>query len=185
MFLDYLIIKEAWLSMAPARLPSKPPPMHDASKRLRAVLVLNELMEFQMRRHMHINETDFQAMQHLRQHRSMSPGDLARSLHLTSAATTTVIDRLVVAGHARRVPHATDRRRWLIEPTQESIRDAMSQLMPMVVEADNMVRSLPQEHQDAVVTYLDGVIDAIQRRIVEMDGESTNGPSPATPGGAP
>ena len=68
------------------------PRMHPATVLLRQILELNEVMEFAMRREMSLNETDFQAMQHLIKHRSMSPGELAQFLHLTAAATTTVID---------------------------------------------------------------------------------------------
>ena len=143
--------------------------MHQASVLLRKVLVLNEVMEYQMRRDMKINETDFQAMQHLLKHGSMTPGALAAALHLTSAATTTVVDRLVRAGHAQRAPHPSDRRRWLVEPTPESAREAMARLMPMVIEADDLVQAMDGPGQEYVVSYLQGVVAAVERRIGEMD----------------
>ena len=154
--------------MEPERRAFTPPRVHAASHRLREVLVLNELMEYRMRLHLNINETDFQAMQHLMRARSMSPGELARAVHLTSAATTTVVDRLVAAGHARRVPHATDRRRWLVEPTESTIRETMEQLMPMILETDTVVSGMDDAGQAAVVTYLDSVVAAMKDRAAEM-----------------
>lgn len=154
--------------MEPERPAFTPPRVHAASHRLREVLVLNELMEYRMRLHLNINETDFQAMQHLMRARSMSPGELARAVHLTSAATTTVVDRLVAAGHARRVPHATDRRRWLVKPTESTIRETMEQLMPMILETDTVVSGMDDACQAAVVTYLDSVVAAMKGRAAEM-----------------
>lgn len=158
--------------MDPEQQPFRPPPVHKATARLRKVLVLNEAMEYRMRQHLHINETDFQAMQHLMRARSMSPGELAKAVHLTSAATTTVVDRLVAAGHARRVRHATDRRRWLVQPTESSIRETMGQLMPMIMETDAVVASMDDAGQRAVVTYIDAVVEAMERRLAAMAAAS-------------
>lgn len=145
-----------------------PPPMHEASRKLRRVLVLNEVIEYWMRVHLKTNDTDFQAMQHLLQARSMSPSDLARALHLTTAATTTVVNRLVMAGHARRVPHPTDGRRWLVQPTPSSAREAMELLMPMILRTDRLVRGMGEAEQSGVVAYLDGVVAAMEERIADM-----------------
>ena len=48
-----------------------------------------------------------------------TPGDLADSLHLSSGAMTSRLDRLEAAGLVRRLPDPTDRRGALIEPTEE------------------------------------------------------------------
>ena len=47
------------------------PQMHPATVLIRKVLVLSESMEFAVRRKMGLNETDFQAMQHLMKDPSM------------------------------------------------------------------------------------------------------------------
>lgn len=150
--------------------------MHPASVLLRKILVLNDTVEFRMRVHLKTNETDFQAMQHLLQAGPTSPSQLARELHITTAAVTSVIDRLVAAGHVRRIPHASDRRRVVIEPTESSVRSAMAQLMPMILTTDALVRGLDEDGQHAVITYLSGVAAAMQERIDAMaaadEGES-------------
>lgn len=144
-------------------------PMHPASVMVRQILVLNEVMEFIMRREMDLNETDFQAMQHLMKQRSMSPGELAKVLHLTAAATTTVIDRLARKGHITRTPHPTDRRRWLISPSEESVRAAMDKLMPMIMDVDNKVRSYDDHEQAVIVDFLGSVVSSMTDRVAALE----------------
>lgn len=146
--------------------------MHPASILVRDVLVLNETMEFIMRREMDINETDFQAMQHLLKLRSMSPGELAQMLHLTPAATTTVIDRLVTKGHVHRTPHPTDRRRWVISPSEESVKSAMEMLMPMILDVDRAVRGYGEHEQRVIVDFLSGVVQSMSVRIAVLEQQS-------------
>ncbi|WP_104088321.1 MarR family winged helix-turn-helix transcriptional regulator [Arthrobacter sp. GMC3] len=147
--------------------------MHQASVLVRQILVLNEVMEFIMRREMDLNETDFQAMQHLMKQRSMSPGELAKYLHLTAAATTTVIDRLAQKGHITRTPHPTDRRRWLISPSEESVRAAMEKLMPMIMDVDNKVRRYDDGEQAVIVDFLSSVVASMSNRVAALE----NGPA--------
>lgn len=142
--------------------------MHEASVLLREVLVLNEAMEFEMRRAMGISETDFQAMQHLMTVPAISPGELAVLLHLTSAAVTTVIDRLERAGYIQRTAHPTDRRMRLISVTDQAKKEAMDHLMPMILESDASVRTLDALGQRAVVEYLRATVAAIERRTAHM-----------------
>lgn len=144
-------------------------PMHRASILIREVLVLNELMEFSMRRSMDLNVTDFQAMQHLLKHRAMEPGELASALHLTAAATTTVIDRLAEKGHVNRVRHPTDRRRWLIRPSASSVRQAKDRLMPMILDVDQKVRSYDDEGQRTIVDFLSSVVTSMSDRIAVLE----------------
>lgn len=142
--------------------------MHPATSIIRQILELNEVMEFAMRREMGLNETDFQAMQHLIKHRSISPGDLAQFLHLTPAATTTVIDRLAEKGHITRIVHPTDRRRQLIEPSAQSVKDTMDRLMPMILEVDAKVRTYARDEQEVIVDFLSSVAASMLERSAAM-----------------
>ncbi|MEO8220825.1 MAG: MarR family transcriptional regulator [Specibacter sp.] len=125
---------------------------------------------------MNLNETDFQAMQHLMKQRSMSPGELAKMLHLTAAATTTVIDRLERKGHITRTPHPTDRRRWLISPSEESVRAAMAKLMPMIMDVDTMVRTYKDDEQAVIVDFLRKVVTSMSERVSALENEPKNHP---------
>lgn len=147
---------------------SQRPRMHRASVLLREVLVLNEVVEFEMRKHLDTSETDFQAMQHLMRHGQMSPSELAEALHLTPAAATTVIDRLVHRRHAERAPHPADRRRTLIKPVPEAVNRVMGTLRPMIYETDAAIRQMPPEAQQAVVDYLENVIMSMQGLVSDL-----------------
>lgn len=136
--------------------------VHPASVLLRQIFVLNDAVEFHIRRHLNTNETDLQAMQLLMRHGKMTPTQLSEQLHLTAAATTTVIDRLVRREHACRVPHPEDRRRTLIKPIPDASEQVMGLILPMIRDADSRVRTMPDEAQEAVIEYLEGVSDSMQ-----------------------
>ena len=69
-----------------------------------------------------LNRTDFRALQVLSSSRGLTAGELARALHVTTGATTRVIDSLVDAGHARREWDPQDRRRILVSVTPAAQR---------------------------------------------------------------
>jgi DNA-binding MarR family transcriptional regulator len=60
----------------------------------------------------------------LDQHGRLSAGEIAAGAKLTSGAVTGVLDRLEKAGFVRRVADEQDRRRVLVEPTEELLRAA-------------------------------------------------------------
>jgi DNA-binding MarR family transcriptional regulator len=70
--------------------------------------------------HNRLNRTDVRALQLLRED-GLTAGDLARALHITSGATTRVIDSLVAAGNAVRTPDPSDRRRVLVRLTPAAV----------------------------------------------------------------
>ena len=68
-----------------------------------------------------MGETDLIALLYLLRAQTageqVGPKDLSRVLQITTASTTTLIDRLVGSGHVRREPHPTDRRSLVVVPT--------------------------------------------------------------------
>jgi DNA-binding MarR family transcriptional regulator len=67
-----------------------------------------------------INRTDMRCLDIIERLDGVSAGRLARESGLSTGAVTTVIDRLERAGLARRVADAADRRRVLVELTDEA-----------------------------------------------------------------
>lgn len=147
--------------------------LHTASRLLHEVLVLNDALEHSMCRHLNINETDFQALQHLIRFRSMTPGELATRLHISTAATTAVIDRMSERGHVLRAPHPTDRRSFLISPSATAITQTLTALRPLFNDAERVVQALAPEEQQAVVRYLDAMLEAMNTQIDTMDTPTT------------
>ncbi|SCG58590.1 MarR family winged helix-turn-helix transcriptional regulator [Micromonospora halophytica] len=65
--------------------------------------------------------TDFHCLHALQQHGPTTAGVLAGRVGLTPGSASRMIDRLADAGCVRRVPDPHDRRRILIEPTEEGL----------------------------------------------------------------
>ncbi|HSK57619.1 MAG TPA: MarR family transcriptional regulator [Actinomycetospora sp.] len=71
--------------------------------------------------HMGVGATELQALYELAQHGRATPGMLATRLNITTGSASRMVERLVAAGHARRVPDPDDRRRVLVEPEPASL----------------------------------------------------------------
>ena len=63
-----------------------------------------------------------------------SAGELSSATGLKPAATTTLIDRLTDKGYVRRVPSADDRRKVLVEMTEEGMARTYEMYRPLVEE---------------------------------------------------
>jgi len=61
----------------------------------------------------------------------LTPGRLARSLRLSSAATTALLDRLEAAGHAERHRSERDRRSVTLHLTPAALEDGATLFMPL------------------------------------------------------
>jgi DNA-binding MarR family transcriptional regulator len=80
----------------------------------------------------------------------VAAGELARELHLTTGAITSVIDRLERAGYARRVPDPADRRRVLVEATDRTRELTVELIGPMI----ERVRPAMDRYSDADLEML-------------------------------
>lgn len=133
---------------------------HAATLLLRELLDVTDDFERALGDELAVNATDLTAMQHLIAVGPLSPTALAERLELSTAAVTTVIDRLEVSGHAHRVPNPDDRRGTLVVPEPASIGRAMSRIVPMVTAVDGAVRDFTPDEQEVIVRYLRTVVEA-------------------------
>jgi DNA-binding MarR family transcriptional regulator len=129
--------------------------------------VLNALRDYRasetaMRRRtrdsMGMNETDLLAVRFLLQAEQsgqrIGPKELGTKLGISSASTTTLIDRLVASGHARREDHPTDRRALVIRPTTNSDTEVRATLGRMHSRMMAVAASLSDEDARAIVGFL-------------------------------
>lgn len=130
---------------------------------LREVLDVTELFEERMRRELTVNPTDLEAMEHLLMSGPLGPSELAKRLGISTASTTTAVDRLVALGHVTREPHPTDRRGVLVVPTESSRTRALGMLVPMIYDVDRELDDFSAEEQQVIARYLTRVIDAYRR----------------------
>jgi len=92
----------------------------------------------------------------------LGPNDLARTLGVTSAASSGIVDRLESRGHVSRQAHPTDKRRTVVVISDSGRTEVMTELRPMfegLVAAD---ARLSDEDRHVVDAYLRDIIAAIR-----------------------
>lgn len=129
-----------------------------ATELIREFFEVSQEFEAHVGRQLTVNPTDLQAMEHLIQSGPLSPTDLSKRLGISTAATTSVVDRLVALDHASRTQHPTDRRGVVVVPNPRSVERAMGTLMPMIMGVDGVLDEFTDEQQEVVTQYLERVL---------------------------
>ncbi|WP_410661522.1 MarR family winged helix-turn-helix transcriptional regulator [Amycolatopsis sp. lyj-112] len=127
-------------------------------ERLQEVGTLTRVIEKRLSGTLGINSTDLSAMEHLTSEGPLTAKELADRLRVSTAASTHIVDRLEKAGHITRKPHATDRRKVLVEPVQESMARIFEQLHPLLSGVEGLVEGLSPGDRDVVENFLTGVV---------------------------
>lgn len=127
---------------------------HRATRLLRSVIQESEEYSKTVGQHLMVNQTDLQAMTHLIENGPMSAGDLAKSVGLSPAAGTTMIDRLVEVGHVSRESHPTDRRAVVVVPNPQSVATAWQRILPLISASETILDDMNEEERAAVEKYL-------------------------------
>ena len=139
--------------------------VHRATELLREMITANEAFVEHMGRELSVNATDLDAMTHLISSGPLGPTELARRLHLSTAAITTVVDRLESIGHVSRAQHPTDRRSVIIVPSPASVGHAMGVLMPMVMGIDSVITTFGVEQREVITEYLERVVSVYRAHV--------------------
>ncbi|MEG9227414.1 MarR family winged helix-turn-helix transcriptional regulator [Aeromicrobium sp. Sec7.5] len=127
-----------------------------------------------------LHRSDLQALQALVAARAsgaaaLTPGELAQVLVLSPSATTTLVDRLVRAGHVERHHDQDDRRRISLTMTEHAGTEARAMFGPM---AASMVELL-DDFDDAEVATISRFLAAATKVITHAQPGET---PPATGG---
>jgi DNA-binding MarR family transcriptional regulator len=101
-----------------------------------------------------VNSTDGRCLDIIDVSGGISAGELARAVDLSPAAVTSVIDRLEEMGFVRRTRDPEDRRRVIVEPTDEVTRYAEIAYIPMAGEGAKLLADFSDDELDAVVRFL-------------------------------
>ncbi len=112
---------------------------------------------------MGVNRTDLRCMDIVDRAGRVSAGELARESGLSSGAVTTVIDRLEAVGYVRRVRDDADRRRVLVELTDEARRRAGEVWGPIAEDAGRMLAAYDEEQLRFVLDFLGEAVDFLER----------------------
>ncbi|MGN9841305.1 MarR family winged helix-turn-helix transcriptional regulator [Nonomuraea sp. H19] len=99
-------------------------------------------------------DTDVQCLHVLGRHGPTTPGVLAKHVNLTTGSASRMIDRLVAAGCVRRVADPDDRRRVLIEPTQEGLDRVSGAYAGLIARTRDDLAAFDDEELSAVLRFL-------------------------------
>ena len=148
-------------------------PVHPATTRLRDILELTTQFELHVGKELSVNPTDLDAMEELIKDGPLSPTELARRLNMSTAAVTTVVDRLTAVGHVSREPNPDDRRGILVVPRPDSVRKAMATLMPMILGMDGVIAGFDAAERDTITAYLRAVADVYRAQLAPAAGAAS------------
>ena len=103
-----------------------------------------------------INVTDMQCINLLQLRGPMTPGQLADAMFLTTGgAITAVIDRLEKAGMVRRRRDEQDRRRVLVEATQDRpVNELSDRFRPVAESYGKLLDTYTDEQLELILDYL-------------------------------
>jgi len=142
-------------------------PVHAATTLLRDIREVGAAFEAHLAEQLTVNPTDLEAMEHLIQDGPLTPTDLSRRLGVSTAAMTTIIDRLTAVGHVSRVPNPSDRRGILVVPAAASVERAMGAIMPMVLGIDRVLAEFDEQEKATITEYLSRVVEVYRQQLPE------------------
>ena len=115
-----------------------------------------------------MGETDLLALRYLLRAQAagerVGPKDLSRVLRITTASTTSLIDRLVGSGHVRREPHPTDRRSLVVVPTAAVDSEVRATLGAMHCKMIAVAEELSADEARVVIGFLRRMSAAVSNR---------------------
>lgn len=133
-------------------------------------------MRRRTRSSMGMGETDLLALRYLleaqKAGRAVSPKELSVRLGISSASTTTLIDRLAKTGHVVRKPHPSDRRALVLEATPNSDCEVRETLGDMHKRMKEVADSFSEEETAVVVRFLSRMRDAVDA--IDNHADRTN-----------
>jgi DNA-binding MarR family transcriptional regulator len=112
-----------------------------------------------------LNPTDAKVMSLLQRRGPTTAGEIAMSTGLTTASVTALVDRLERRSFVRRLPDPTDRRRVLVEVTEQAV-DRFEGLL------GSTARTLADLYDSYTIAQLEVVLDFLTRNAERLRGET-------------
>ena len=107
---------------------------------------------------MRLNETDMKALRYIiasmNADVAVTAGALSEHLHISTASTTKLLDRLEKAGHIARKPHPTDRRAVTVEITEDTHRQVRKTMGLQHARRFEVAKALSPSEREIVVRFL-------------------------------
>ena len=131
----------------------------------RAHEAANEAFDEVAREKLGINRTDLRCLNIIENSGPMTAGRLAERSGLTTAAVTSVLDRLERVGYARRVRDQPDRRQVMVEVTPLLAERARPIWGPLGEEARSTLSRMSAEKLQALIDFYRVGIELNERHI--------------------
>ncbi|HSK24332.1 MAG TPA: MarR family transcriptional regulator [Egicoccus sp.] len=126
-----------------------------------------------------LHPTDLQALSRLAQAAGpMTAGDLARSLELSTGATTRLVDRLERMGHVERTTDDDDRRRRRIAVSPRARATAGGYFGELSRRIERIIDTMDAPDRDIVAAFLAALVATMETPAVPDDEDA-----PAAPDG--
>jgi DNA-binding MarR family transcriptional regulator len=112
--------------------------------------------------------TDMKTIAILQQEGSMTAGQIASRLSLTTGAVTNVIDRLERRGLVRREPDARDRRKVIVVANEQQLAAVSDPYRSMGAAFDKLFRTYSTEELEFLARYSQASIEITRQEITKL-----------------
>jgi DNA-binding MarR family transcriptional regulator len=120
---------------------------------------------------MKLNDTDMKALRYIiasmNADVAVTAGALSEHLHISTASTTKLLDRLERAGHIARRPHPTDRRAVTVEITEDTHREVRRTMGVQHARRFEVARELEPDERETVIRFLTKMSETIAAPVAD------------------
>ena len=116
-----------------------------------------------------VNRTDLRVLDELFDG-PRSAGELATRVGLSPAAMTTAVDRLESKGHARRVRDSADRRKVLVELTEQTRRVLWEAMGPIVADGERLLGDFTEAELARINAFVRAACELNDRNVARLRG---------------
>ena len=145
--------------------------VHELVAATRASQVATDKMDDAGSRALGVNRTDGRCLDVIQQTGRISAGELAERAGLTSGSVTAVIDRLEAKGFVRRVADPEDRRKVLLEVTEEMQHRALELWGPLAHRGIPHLEKLSVDEIELLIRYMRFATELNEIRAAEIREE--------------
>jgi DNA-binding MarR family transcriptional regulator len=145
--------------------------VHELVAATRASQVATDKMDDAGSRALGVNRTDGRCLDVIQQTGQISAGELAERAGLTSGSVTAVVDRLEAKGFVRRVADPGDRRKVLLEVTDEMQRRAAELWGPLAHRGIPELEKLTASEIELLIRYMRFAAELNETRAAEIRAE--------------
>ncbi|HEU4667798.1 MAG TPA: MarR family transcriptional regulator [Arthrobacter sp.] len=129
-----------------------------------------------------MHRTDLNAlaviMRHTAKGNVVTPGLLRKELHLSSPATTALVDRLDHSGHVTRERHGSDRRQVQLKMTPKAFQDGGAIFAPLARQMGSAMAAFTPGELETASRFMTAMVEATVAAREESSADPPDTPPP-------